>query len=521
MSKIGNIKKIMKKENVNASLGGKVVSSFLKRHPEIVSELENFINHFPCFKKITEVLAWLQNNIKIKKCVICGNRIDYQKGKRDESLFCSMKCRKSPKGNEIWKSTIKSDNPFTREEIKEKIRKTNLEKYGVEYIGQSKEAREKMKQTMMERYGVEHNSQLKSHKHNCLSKGYEKLVQKLNSFNLEMITPYEEYHGIHQQNCKVNIYKLKCKNCEREFDYKFVCGKDIKYACPHCYPCYRSRGEEEINKFISQYHTTFSNNRTVLEGDANPELDIYIPEKKVAIEYNGLYWHSEIQGKDKNYHLNKTKSCESHGIRLIQIFEDEWRDKSSIVKNRLKNILGLIPRSIYARNCEVKDVDNALAKKFVEKYHIQGYCSSSIRLGLFYKNRLVALMTFGKSRFNKNYDWELLRYVTIGSFNIVGGAGKLLSYFRKNYQGSIISYADRRWSQGNLYYQLGFILLSSSEPAYFYAKDGMRYSRVMFQKHKLKNILEIYDENLSERENMENNGYHRIYDCGTKVFILK
>ena len=520
MSLISNIKKLMKKENVNASLGGKVVSSFLKRHPEIIPVLDNFIIKFPCFKKTTEVLAWLYTGIKIKKCVVCGNRIDYQKGKRDESLFCSMKCRKSQKGNEIWKSTIKSDNPFTREDVKEKIRKTNLEKYGVEYIGQSKEAREKMKQTMMERYGVEHNSQLRSHKDSCLSKAYKKLCDKLQSLNLTMITPYEDYHGIHQQNCKINIYKLKCNKCNNEFEYKFVCGKNLKYACPHCYPCYRSRGEAEINNFVSQYFPTLTNNRTILNGAPHPELDIYIPSKNVAIEYNGLYWHSETQGKDKYYHVTKTNLCEERGIHLIQIFEDEWENKSSIIKNRLKNILGLTPYKLGARQCEVREIDNNLSKKFLEKYHIQGYCTASIRLGLFYKNRLVALMTFGKSRFNKNYDWELLRYVTIGNFNIIGGAGKLLSHFRSNYSGSIISYADRRWSQGELYKSLGFTELKSSEPAYFYTKDDIRYSRVMFQKHKLKDVLEIFDETLSEAENMENNGYCRVYDCGSKVFIL-
>jgi hypothetical protein len=114
----------------------------------------------------------------------------------------------------------------------------------------------------------------------------------------------------------------------------------------------------------------------------------------------------------------------------------------------------------------------------------------------------------------------LLRYVTVGSFNVIGGAGKLLSYFRKNYTGSIISYADRRWSQGNLYKSLGFTLLQLSTPAYFYVKDGIRFSRIKFQKHKLKDELEIFDENLSEKENMENNGYFQVWDCGNKVFVL-
>ena len=128
-------------------------------------------------------------------------------------------------------------------------------------------------------------------------------------------------------------------------------------------------------------------------------------------------------------------------------------------------------------------------------------------------------MAFSKSRFNKNYDWELLRFASIFSFNVIGGAGKLLKYFENNYDGSLISYSDKRWSKGNLYKQLGFEELKDSSPSYFYTKGTKRFNRVMYQKHKLKKLLENYDEKLSEYENMSNNGFMRIWDCGNKVFI--
>lgn len=518
MSSIGQIKNLMRKEKVNALLGGKVISSFLKRHSEIVPILDSFIIKFPCFKKITEVLAWLQNDIKIKKCVVCGKRIDYQKGKRDEALFCSMFCRKTEKGNEIWKSKITSENPFSREEIKEKIRKTNLEKYGVEYAAQSKIVKEKQKRTMIERYGVEHNSQMGKFQSSLLEGYYEKLIEKLSKYSLSMLTPKEDYKGVNHSQSKMGYYDLLCEKCNKPFRYKFNHGKDLRYACPYCHPFYRSRGEEEISNFVKKNDNLITNDRTILNGN---ELDIVVPDKKIAIEYNGLFWHSDVQGKDKHYHINKLNACNDKGYRLIQIFEDEWENKQRIVKNRLKTILGLSSISIGARKCEVREVDNALSKKFLEKYHIQGYSVASVRLGLFYKNRLVALMTFSKARFNKKCEWELVRYCTIGDFSIVGGAGKLLKHFRKNHSGSIVSYADKRWSDGNLYRSLGFVEEKDSSPAYWYVKDGIRYSRVQFQKHKLSEILEIYDENLSESENMKNNGYHKVYDCGNKVFTMK
>jgi hypothetical protein len=216
--------------------------------------------------------------------------------------------------------------------------------------------------------------------------------------------------------------------------------------------------------------------------------------------------------------------CKDIGYQLIHIFEDEWILQNKIVKARLKAILGLTKRSIYARKCEVKEIDNNIKNKFLEKYHIQGQDLSSTKLGLFYKNRLVAVMTFGKRRFDDKEGFELIRYCTMANFNIIGGAGKLLSYFRKMHPNtSIISYADKRWSTGNLYKQLGFTLLHESGLNYFYIHPSdplKRHNRISFQKHKLENILEDFDPLLSEAQNMVNNGYSRIYDCGNYVFEL-
>lgn len=311
---------------------------------------------------------------------------------------------------------------------------------------------------------------------------------------------------------------MKCKICDKTFDYKFNTSKNLNVACPYCHPFYRSRGEEEIAKFLSKYVPVITNDRKELSGYKNPELDIFVPSKNTAIEYNGLYWHSADAGKDKRYHINKTNECNKRGIRLIHIFEDEWMNKRRIVKNRLKCILGLSSLSIGARCCEVREVDAELSKKFTNKYHLQGHVNSSVNLGLFYKDKLVALMTFGKPRYNKKYDWELLRYCTMGDFSIVGGASKLYKNFKRNYKGTIITYADKRWSNGNLYRQMGFTELPDSNVAYYYVKDGVRYSRVKFQKHKLEKILPHYNKELSESENMMLNGYNMVYDCGNKVF---
>ena len=279
----------------------------------------------------------------------------------------------------------------------------------------------------------------------------------------------------------------------------------------------RSGAECQIEQIVATDGTTRVSDRSLIRPF---ELDIYIPEKKIAIEYNGLYWHSQRRGKDKKYHLNKTELCEDKGVQLIHIFEDEWIKQPKIVRSRLRNLTGRVSRKIYARKCIVKEIDNKVKGKFLDRYHIQGNDRSSVKSGLFYKNRLVAVMTFGKSRYSKTTQWELIRYCTIGNFRILGGAGKLLKHFEREHSPtSLVSYADRRWSQGKVYKALGFNHSHNSNPNYFYI-DGVlkRSSRVKYQKHKLEKLLGEFDPNLTEYQNMLTNGIDRIWDCGNMVF---
>ena len=181
------------------------------------------------------------------------------------------------------------------------------------------------------------------------------------------------------------------------------------------------------------------NDRKTLDG---LELDIVLPKNNLAIECNGNYWHTELQGKDKHYHLNKTVECEKKNIQLLHILESEWIDKSDIWKSIINSKLGLSNR-IYARKCEIKEIlDPKIKNDFLECNHLQGKDRSSIKLGLYYQRELVSVMTFCKSRFNKNYEWEISRFASLLDTTIIGGASKLLSHFKKVYNPkSIITYA--------------------------------------------------------------------------------
>jgi len=243
---------------------------------------------------------------------------------------------------------------------------------------------------------------------------------------------------------------------------------------------------------------TIINDRSILHPY---EIDILVPEKNIGIEYNGVVWHSDnLNGKNKNYHLNKTKHCEHNGIRLIQILSPEWLYKKDIVKSRLSHILGRSEK-IYGRKCEIKKLEYKIVSKFLEETHIQGSIKSSINYGLFYNNNLVSVMTFSKSRFTK-HEYELLRFSNKLNTYVVGGASRLFKQFIKDFNPkSIVSYSDRRWNTGNLYKMLGFTFSHNATPNYFYfnlkQNTDKLYSRLQFQKHKLKDKLDNFKPNLS------------------------
>ena len=415
------------------------------------------------------------------------------------------------------------------EEINEKRRQTNLNKFGVEYSFQREDVKKKSKKTCMEKYGVEYFTQSNEFKALEASKTTYRQISYRNfiltcQYDSPMFTEEEYVKGNSEMD-----FKFICKTCGKTFTSIHRNGKHKR--CPICYPELNglSIGEDEVYTHICQSidkTNVQSGNRLVLGGK---ELDIYIPERKLAFEYDGLYWHSQEWNSDKNYHLWKTNECEKQGIHLIHIFENEWIGKQNIVKSRINNLFGIYDKVVYARKCEVKEVSSNESFEFQCQNHIQGGIHSSVNIGLYYKNELVSLMTFSKPRFSKKYEYELVRFCNKLGYHIPGGASKLLKYFELNYNPkSLVSYADRRWTMNSgstTYDKLGFKLNSISSPNYWYWKNHSDKatieleSRVKYQKHKLKNILEHFDESKSEWENMKDNGFNRIFDCGNLVYV--
>lgn len=411
-------------------------------------------------------------------------------------------------------------NPGCSKEALEKIRNTNLERRGVACSFLDPEVRERSRRTSMERYGVPYFLGLfRSNKppEHALRDSYAKMMS--NPYDVPTFTEDEYLNRTKGDN--YHILSFKCLECGQTFEAYHKNGIHMK--CPHCYPNGKSVGEKELVDFIASIYEG-----RIIHGVGGQtvippyELDAYLPDAKIAFEFDGIYWHSDAKGKDSSYHLTKTDMCNGIGIQLIHVFEDEWIEKQDIVKSRIRNLLGSYDTTIYARKCNVVELDSKTANRFIDENHIQGKCGSSVRLGLEFNGDIVSVMTFGRSRFTRTCEWELLRFCNKLGHHVVGGAGKLLKFFERNFRPtSIVSYADRRWSVGNLYRRLGFTEDHISKPDYWYVKNGARFSRIAFQKHKLKDKLKIFDESKSEYENMKMNSYHRLWDCGNYVFIKR
>jgi len=331
-----------------------------------------------------------------------------------------------------------------------------------------------------------------------------------------------------EKNINGKDYKLitnSYKNCQQKLHLICPNGHDYYVSwdnwenknsrCPKCNEIGVSKQELWLFDFIRSIYSgiMLQHDRSII---SPYELDIIIPAKKIAIEYCGLYWHSELQGKDRNYHLNKLKACEEKGYSLITIFEDEFINNKEIVFSRLKNILGNINlKTIYARNCQIKEITTNQVRSFCEQNHLQGYYGSNIKLGAFYDNKLVSIMTFSKPSIAKgvrNYKgdvWELSRFCSKINYRVIGIASKLLKYFERNYSwNEIFSYADRRWSGGNLYEKLGFNFVRETQPNYWYLKGQNRIHRFALRKTKEDS------KDQTEWEIRKAKGYNRIWDCG-------
>lgn len=443
------------------------------------------------------------------KC-ICGKKTKFNTSTQQFQIYCSNKCRIQD---------IQS--------IQEKKKQTNLERYGVSNVLNSAQS----KASLIRKYGVDNYFKSTEYQDRVRSgdilRGTNIEKQRESRHNSTFIKLRNGVCGATIQCSRDQFkgvgydysYQFKCDACNHLYSSWYMNG--LIKPCPSCNKL--SDCEAFIKDTLDNLGITYEyRNRIILDG---LEIDFYIPSLKLGIEVHGLYWHSEANNTHKNYHISKLQTALDKNIQLVQIFDDEIRNTPDIVRSRIASICGVSKDRHYARKLQIKHVSSSDAREFFSINHLQGSCASSIRIGLYNEDNLLMCMSFAKLRPSLGYkcidgSYELTRVASKLDTSVIGGFSKILKHFIAKYKpAKLISYCDRRWSEGKSYELNGMTLIRNTAPNYWYTKDfKQRLHRWRYRKSELGKILEHFDNTLSERENMINHKYSRVWDCGHKLY---
>jgi len=466
------------------------------------------------------------NMLSYPKCTSCGsdNMYIYKELTNGDRVvtsikkYCSNSCSsKNTSVDRLQKAKVTNllkygvDNPMKSELIKEKVKQSNIEKYGVDNPMKNPNISNKSSTRKRELFNVEEHR--------------EKIKNRLEHQRLEQITNWDNI--LKDKNISVSSYtnashsiQLQCNSCSTVSDWSVSHLHKLKHLdfapCKKCNSNKLGGGKYskihlKVVDFLKEHNIDFVENTFIL---GNREIDIYIPNMNIGFEINGLYWHSS-ERLGKEYHKMKTLLAKDIGIKLIHLWEDDINYKFEIVKSMILNTIGKSKR-IFARNTTVVELSNNITTSFLKENHIQGTCNSKTRLGLIYDKKIVAIMTFGKNRF-ENGSTELIRFCNILNTTVVGGASKLLKYYTRNFKYErIISFSNSDFSDGNLYNKLGFDFIKDTPPTLYWTKHGIRENRMKYQKHKLD--IQPHEENLTASEIMKSRGFFTIHGVGNKKY---
>ena len=484
---------IPKKETLNNRT---ISERYMMKH---YSEFHEYISHiFSDCDWLDKLYMYYNGLSEVPRCPICGRKVALASFFKGYNKYCSKQCM------------------YTSNERIEKIMLTQQNRYGG--VGfQSKELMEKAQHTCKERYGVD----------NIFSDSrFIKDNQEKQRINLLKSHP-------DIISCNNNIYICRCPHpqcsqCEEKVyeipsnNYWVRTNQQIE-LCTKLYPIgYHNQTtsiETIVHDILDKYRVDYEcNNRTILNGK---ELDVYIPSHKLAIECNGVYWHSSEVVNNNKQHYNKWKECNDLGLQLLTLWEDQIINQPQIIESIICSKLGIYKKRIGARQCQIREVSAVECKQFLECNHLQGSINSKIRYGLYYNNELQSIMTFGMKRrcMGGRDEWELHRYCCKMGVQVIGGAKRLFMHFINTIHPTTIeSFSSNDISNGDLYKKLGFEFYSNSI-SYWYIKNMKRYHRYSFSKHTL--VAMGYDKNLSESQIMKENHYYKIFDSGQSKWIWK
>ena len=539
------LKTTYNKYNCSISTGGYACDKFCSRKKAIISNIKKYgvenvsqIENIKKKKEDTSLKNWGTNH-PFKSNLLKEKRKEdnlERWGVENISQIESIKEKKKETTLKNWGV----ENPFQSESLKEKIKEDNLERWGVNNYTKTDEYKEKSKKTSLDKWGVNHYTKTdeykeKSKKYNLEKWGVEWVLQNeqirekikqtnllkygKDSANMSDLYRLDRYKITSDENYISYLGdRIHLFNCELDHNFEmhsnnYYTRKENKIKlCTICNPIGSERSFLEIELY--EFVLSVYDGKIIKSYRDRMEIDIYLPELALGFEFNGLYWHSEDY-VDKNYHLDKTKHFKEKGIRIIHIWEDDWVFKKDIIKSQIINLIGKTKNKIFARNCQIKDVNINESRVFLDNNHIQGYVNTIKKIGLYYNDELVSLMTFDNFEGRKKMEdggWNLSRFCNKLNTGVIGGASKLFKHFIKNYNPSrIVSYADKDWSQGDLYYTLGFENINESKPDYKYIVNKHRVHKSGYRKSKLKTEF-------TESKQMKINGFNKVWDCGKIKF---
>lgn len=428
------------------------------------------------------------------------------------------------RAKETLKKNYGVDNPLKSKKVQEKVRATNMELYGGPAPACSEAVVAKMSQTYLEKTGYSnaaHNPEVKQKKINT--------NLRIRGVEHHMHDPEvrKKLKRVQIKSGKIGLYKVDgvfYTSSEIRAKYGLAIGAIIKRSrelsavnfklwLEGKYRSRVSRIENAIRSYVSLIYPADILQQVKF---SNKEGDIYLPNKNLIIEVNGDYWHSD-EHKPTNYHKEKKDLFDSLGLDSIFISESDWYSSTEKIKNLLRAKIEKL-ETIGARKCVCKLVAKKEAKEFLDSYHLQNSTNNKIALGLYYGEQLIQVATFGKPRFNKNYEWELLRFCSKPDIRILGGLSKLLNYFKSLYNPTnLITYCDRDISNGYGYIKAGFREIGTTAPNFFYTKNYRKVNSLDLTRKKLAKLLKSFNHRSSIRTNMRKNGFLKVYTCGNKV----
>lgn len=500
---------------------------FSREHPEYYNYI---VSKYPDIDW-KEAVYLDYHHIQRPLCPVCGNPAKFISITKGYGTYCSSKCSgtSADRIEKIQNTNTKrygAPHALQNKDILQKQKNTCLMRYGEEIYSRTDECKEKVKKTCNELYGgIGSGSEI------LKARAIESVRRnRLLSASIPGQLGYDS-NGDWIMNCD-NIQCDLYGSCDHTFTIPSnnyfdrtrlgyeVCTKHNPISNDKTKDTYL---EQFVCGILDEYRIEYTrNDRSVIHPK---EIDVYIPSKRIAIECNGIYWHSL---KSHNYHIDKYKTCKDTGIQLLTIWQDWIINHPDIVRSIILSKLGLISDKLYARKCNIVYISSKDANKFLDENHIQGRCTAKIHIGLYYGDELVSVMCFSRrsrlsgGKNNNPDDWELIRFCNKLNTCVIGGAGKLISFFIKEYHPArIVSYSCNDISSGDLYMKLGFQSDHHINKSYWYIDNNTmkRYHRSRFTKSHLR-VLGYDTAGKTEKEIMRSSGYVSIYDSGTTRWDL-